>query len=100
MSNSELLDWLGQWYAQYCNGDWEQENEISIETTDDGGWAVNIDAWETPLENKPLAPIDLKKSPTDWVRIKVEQGEFTGAGDISKLNLILSTFRKWVQSPG
>jgi hypothetical protein len=40
MNAVELLD---QWYAQRCDGDWENHFGITISTTDNPGWLIKID---------------------------------------------------------
>lgn len=31
------------WFAGQCDGDWEHQNGVKIETTDNPGWSVKID---------------------------------------------------------
>lgn len=39
----ELISWIQSWYKQYCNGDWEHNENIAIYTIDNPGWRVTID---------------------------------------------------------
>ncbi|MHC3815880.1 Imm53 family immunity protein [Streptomyces sp. DT9] len=53
MSDVEpLLDWLQNWYAQQCDGDWEHEWGVKIATLDNPGWTIEIDLKETDLEER------------------------------------------------
>ncbi|WP_066978499.1 Imm53 family immunity protein [Streptomyces sp. NRRL F-4489] len=42
------------WYASQCDGDWEHEHGIRIETLDNPGWSVEIDLEETGLSGITL----------------------------------------------
>jgi hypothetical protein len=37
VSMGEILPWLQGWYATQCDGDWEHEYGVSIETLDNPG---------------------------------------------------------------
>ncbi|MEV8403368.1 Imm53 family immunity protein [Streptomyces niveus] len=43
------LDWLRNWYAQQCDGEWEHERGVRIATLDNPGWTVSIDLEESEL---------------------------------------------------
>ncbi|MFE6026463.1 Imm53 family immunity protein [Streptomyces niveus] len=43
------LDWLRNWYAQQCDGEWEHERGVRIATIDNPGWTVSIDLEESEL---------------------------------------------------
>lgn len=94
-SNNELLDWLGFWMKEQCDGDWEHENQIIIQTLDNPGWYVLIDLDGTSLEE---ISIDEKKdvSENDWYYYKISKKKFAGYGDLNKLNFLLNTFKKLV----
>jgi hypothetical protein len=32
------LTWLQAWYAEQCDGDWEHQFGVSVETLDNPGW--------------------------------------------------------------
>jgi hypothetical protein len=53
MNDSEnVLVWLQGWYAAQCDGDWEHERGVKIETLDNPEWAIRID-----LEGTVWVPI-------------------------------------------
>jgi hypothetical protein len=47
----ELIEQIQVWYAAQCDGDWEHQYGVSIETLDNPGWSVTIDLSGTSLEN-------------------------------------------------
>lgn len=94
---------LQQWYAAQCDGDWEHDSGIQIETLDNPGWRVNINLEGTDLEARAFTPIEHgldSDSTTDWHRIWVAESRFEGAGDPTKLAFILEQFLAWAERPG
>jgi hypothetical protein len=94
----EALDWLCRWYASECNGDWEQQYGITIETLDNPGWAVKIDLQDTQVPKKRFAPLMVERSDTDWYAFELKDGAFYGYGDPSKLGFLLAGFRQYVET--
>ena len=54
-NDGSSLDFLQQWYAEQCNGDWEHEFGIKIETLDNPGWSLEIDLAKTIYEGRKLS---------------------------------------------
>lgn len=92
---------LQQWFADQCDGDWEHGFGIQIATLDNPGWRVTIDLAGTALDGRSLATLQLEPSDVSmaWHRIWVSNNQFEGAGDPSKLGLILGTFLDWAEQP-
>jgi hypothetical protein len=44
------LQWLQVWYKSQCNGDWEHQHGIKINTLDNPRWDLKIDIYNTDLE--------------------------------------------------
>lgn len=42
-----LIQELERWYIEQCNGDWEHEFGIKIDTLDNPGWMIKIDLADT-----------------------------------------------------
>ena len=97
-----VLARLQQWYAAQCDGDWEHGYGIQIETLDNPGWRININLEGTDLKGIPFVPVEhgLKDDSTDWHRIWVENKQFQGAGDPTKLIFILDQFLVWAERAG
>jgi len=54
---SEEADWLAEledWYAKNCNGDWEHQFGVRIETIDNPGWRVSGDIEDTVAQGRIL----------------------------------------------
>jgi len=97
MSNS-LLNWIGNWYKNNCDGDWEHSYGITIETTDNPGWHITIDLINTNLCNEFIEYSLVENNASDWYGIKVENAKFIASGDDSKLELLLLEFQKFVEA--
>lgn len=39
IENENIFEWLQKWYKSQCDGDWEHEYGIKIETVDNPGWS-------------------------------------------------------------
>ena len=61
------LTLLQNWYATQCNGDWEHSYGIEITTLDNPGWSLQIQLYETELQDVELAEIQLDRSEQDWL---------------------------------
>jgi hypothetical protein len=91
------LDWLQEWYERHCNGDWEHQYGVSIDTIDNPGWMVKIDLTGTALEVRTLERVRLEESETDWLHYWVEEDRFEAAGGPTNLTTMLLAFRNWVE---
>ena len=87
MNNIELIQ---EWYKNQCNGDWEHEYGVKIETLDNPGWIVSIDLVDTFLQGFEYQYS--KKGEEDWIELVSDGEVFRGAGDFLKLDEILDKF--------
>jgi hypothetical protein len=88
---------IERWYASQCDGDWEHMYGVDIGTLDNPGWSVKIDLHETELEGVLFDAVmrgDADEG-DDWLHLRVEGKQFDGAGDPSKLDVILRAFIEW-----
>jgi Immunity protein 53 len=98
------LIWLTRWYASQCNGSWEHQNGVKLDTLDNPGWILTINLEDTDLENRPFEPqrngaesqaYDPTKMLSWWI-CRVEKKEFIAACGPHDLPAIISIFRQWV----
>ena len=93
------LQRLQAWYLLHCNGDWEHEFGVRIETLDNPGWSVEIDLAKTGLEHKAFG--DVKQNPEDevgWIHCKVEAEQFRGYSSANNLAELLGIFLEWAEN--
>ena len=88
---------LENWYLSNCNGDWEHQYGVTIESLDNPGWRVLIDLKGTKLEQIDFEDINNIESESEWIVCKVENNKFIGAGGPHNLNEILSIFINWAK---
>lgn len=92
---------LSKWFAAHCDGLREHHHGISIVSTDNPGWWVKIDLMGTPLAIRSFARIqkgtsdDGHPNSARWIECSVENGIFSGAGDLKRLEEILEIFLAW-----
>ena len=91
------LEGIQRWYESQCDGDWEHEFGVRIETLDNPGWSVEIDLAGTPLADRPFAPIEDMAPPREWLSCRVSEGRFRGAGGPPMLGRILRAFLEWAR---
>jgi hypothetical protein len=97
-----LLTELQDWLSARCDGEWEHAHGVTIRSTDNPGWWVQIDLVGTPLLGKPFPPIRRGGAldhpddpPPPWLACSVEDGMFNGAGDPGALAEIVRLFLRW-----
>jgi hypothetical protein len=97
----EILHELQKWFSAQCNGDWEHRYGINITTCDNPGWWVKINLEGTSLSNKHFETkaenLDSNGFAADsrWFKCHVENNVWNGAGDETKLEMILQSFLSW-----
>ncbi|GAB3356462.1 hypothetical protein GCM10027566_19270 [Arachidicoccus ginsenosidivorans] len=90
----EIIKWLEDWYKLQCDGDWEHDHVINIETLDNPGWIVKINLKDTELENLELMVDDTERSEEDWFHYRIKDSEYFAAGDPNKLLFLLEKFKE------
>jgi Immunity protein 53 len=93
MSNE--LARLQTWYLAQCDGDWEHEYGVTVESLDNPGWHVTIALAGTYLEGADFTPSEVRESEHRWMSCRVREGRFEGAGGPLMLEEILRTFFEW-----
>lgn len=92
----DILVWIQNWYKSQCNGNWEHNFGIIIETIDNPGWSVTIDTNETNIVLPDMAWVLIENSKFNWYGYKVMDGIFEGSGDPNKLVDLLSQFKSLI----
>ena len=98
---NDTLARLQAWYQKHCDGEWENDFGVSIESTDNPGWWVKVDLRGTELETKSFTEVsrgitsNLDPQPP-WMRCYVDDRHvFHGAGDPTTLQELVNTFLDW-----
>ncbi len=95
-----MLRRLQEWFHAQCDGDWEHNKGITIETLDNPGWSLRIALANTALEQKPFADLQRNyESEAEWLSCFVRNGEFMGACGPLKLEEMIEVFLSWTEKP-
>ena len=92
-----VLQELQQWYRSQCDGDWEHDNGVKIETLDNPGWRVTVALMGTELAGRAFTEIQRLEHETDWIVCQVKAGKFEGDGGPFMLEEILRVFLTWAR---
>lgn len=90
------LDAVQDWYASQCNGEWEHQYGVKIDTLDNPGWQVTIDLNLTKWEHLSFEERKIDNGADDWILCRKAGPQFFAAGDTRKLEVILSHFLRFV----
>jgi Immunity protein 53 len=89
---------LQHWYSSQCDGDWEHQYGIRLETIDNPGWHLSIDLCETPYSARPFDKIQFQgPEPTQWYFCKVEGKKFEAACGPECLTKVIDLFLAWTE---
>jgi hypothetical protein len=61
------IEQIQAWYAAQCDGDWEHQYGVSIETLDNPGWRVIVDFSGSSLDNISLQTHQEDKGEEGWI---------------------------------
>lgn len=95
------------WYRSNCDGDWEHQYGVKLETLDNPGWLLTIDLTDTDLDGREM--IEIKEgtasdgcsheheSPdlSSWLHCSVGENKFIGAGDPTQLVRLFEEFENF-----
>jgi hypothetical protein len=98
MDEPDSLTWLQAWYATQCDGDWEHDYGVSIETLDNPGWFLRLDLQGTAMDGLTFAGQEIHRSKNDWFIARVVDDRFEVACGPLNLGEAIHQFRLWVTS--
>jgi hypothetical protein len=92
------LQRLQDWYSAQCNGDWEHNQGVRIESLDNPGWALDIDLADTALADKPFTEVKRGyEDTTDWLICFLRDGKFMGRCGPQRLQEMIKVFVTWAE---
>ena len=93
MASECALVRLADWYKGQCNGAWEHQFGIVIETLDNPGWCIKIDTTltRTPLDDHPRTSIGTETE-ADWMAYWIEDETFVGVCGPDRLPHLIAQF--------
>ena len=98
MEPADPLRWLMRWYTDQCDGDWEHQYGIKIDTLDNPGWLLTVDLQGTSLEGQILHRTSHNlEAESDWWDCRTENNQFKGACGPTDLANLIAAFRRFAQ---
>lgn len=97
------LQRLQSWYTKQCDGEWEHQHGINIESCDNPGWWVKVDLTDTALAGRLFAKVAENVDPEGfqlgprWLLCYLEGQIWNGVGDETRLEQILRLFLDWAE---
>jgi len=92
------LQRLQAWYAGHCDGAWEHDCGVKIETIDDPGWCVRVSLRGTPLQARGFHELERLHAGNEWVHCRVRNTCFEGYGGPMMLDEIVKIFFDWAET--
>jgi hypothetical protein len=92
------LQGLQQWYLAHCNGDWEHQQGVAINTLDNPGWRIRVDLWETDLDGRTFEVVENHRTEDDWVVARIEEHRWCAYCGPLNLEEALALFLDWADS--
>ncbi len=91
------FEWLQKWYKSQCDGDWEHEYGIKIETVDNPGWYVVINLQGTECEGVPFSSVQFEIDEMNWYFCLLRNNAFEASCGCCNLDKVLQIFRDWAE---
>ena len=90
---------IENWYQTQCDGNWEHDYGIEIESLDNPGWHVKICLIDTNLENVSMERQKIDRTENNWLHWRVEESYFIGDGGPGNLEEVLEKFLDLLTDP-
>ena len=97
---TEAISLLEIRYAARCNGDWEHQWGVKIDSLDNPGWTLDIDLNQTKAENRQLERTRIERTQNDWIIYHVEKKKFKAAMGPTNLSEAIKIFCQWFDQSG
>lgn len=94
----DILLRLQEWYASQCDGDWEHQFGIHLDTLDNPGWKLTIDLEGTDLEMAQYTTQRWQRTDQEWIWCEVKERRFEARGGCRNLVDALQEFLGWADS--
>lgn len=99
MNAMEIIEWIQAWYLDQCDGHWEHQYGMVIETLDNPGWSIRVELEGTDYAIPDETWKQIELSERDWYGYKIEKNVFEASGDPAKLGFLLRLFKEKVGNP-
>jgi len=96
-SDRSSIKAIMSWYRSQCNGDWEHQYGIKIDTLDNPGWCIEIDLRNTKKEDVEFPEVtENYEHETDWLITRKDGSVLRGSCGVGKLEDMLAICARWL----
>lgn len=88
------LEWLQHFYASQCDGEWEHQHGVQIDTLDNPGWMIRVDLPRN-LKSAPFPAQHVERGADNWYHCEVAAGVFQAACGTRNLDEVIALLRDW-----
>ncbi|MFN4142638.1 Imm53 family immunity protein [Aestuariivirga sp.] len=94
------MERLQRWYIAQCDGEWEHDYGVVIESLDNPGWRISIGLRGTALEARDFVKTahGAEAEGPDWWVCWVEDHKFLAASGPASLLRIIEIFCDWAEA--
>ncbi len=89
--------WLMYWFWSQCNGDWEHEYGIVLDTTSEGKWKLDISISNSILDGVEFISNDFIANAGNEVECKFDNQSLVVYADTQNIIRVLQSFRAWAE---
>jgi hypothetical protein len=93
-----VLSALEKWYLDHCDGDWEHQSGVTIETLDNPGWSLRINLMGTSKQGAALEKTMVERTEHDWICYWIADNQFHAACGPENLGESIGVFLDWFSS--
>lgn len=94
------MSFLVDWFASQCDGDWEHDTGIQIETLDNPGWSVDIRIEDTDLQGIEIDWVQLEEDESRWLFWRSTGLQFQARCGARDLERALAAFEAFASQHG
>jgi len=87
---ADVIHWLERWYVAHCDGEWEHQYGVQIDTLDNPGWSITLDVGD---EAVAFEPVEWEEG-TEWLYARLEDGQIKVACGPRTLRRALQVVRE------
>jgi len=92
---------ITEWHQRRCDGSWEHQYGVRLETPDNPGWLLTVDLIHTDLPGRAMAEVREGMAPEDhpvsprWICCSVSDNQFRGACDPTQAARVFQIFHQF-----
>lgn len=94
---TNAFDQLQSWFVDMCDGDWEHDSRVKLESLDNPGWSLSVNLADTPGGPFAMNRVDVAESELRWWSCWMDSQEFRAACGPECLDNVLRIFLGLVQ---